>query len=284
MSRPLLAAATAILLCVASAIPARADTFDACTGFVDSVPVAITSAGVWCLRQDLSTSISAGAAVSIEANNVTLDCNGFKIGGLAAGHASLAYGVAATDRSNLTVRHCHVRGFHTGIRIEGGSRHVVADNRVDQSLSFGIQVYPATASVVARNLLYRTGGGSSQSYVFGILANGRVVDNVVTGMRARRPDSGLYGIVIDGAPGVVQGNLVNGFELSAMEGGQVGLVRGITVFNSYHRLSDNHVVGPGGSGTGIQHPGWNFCLRNTAHGFATGITAGCTGRDNLPSP
>src|SRR5690606_14995164 len=77
--------AVLILAGLASVLPARAaDDYDACAGFIDSVPATITSQGVWCLRKDLSTAIASGSAITIATNNVTIDCNGFKLGGLAA--------------------------------------------------------------------------------------------------------------------------------------------------------------------------------------------------------
>ena len=65
-----------------------AESYDGCAGFISSLPVTITTQGVWCLDRDLSTSNSAGPAVTIATNNVTVDCNGFKIGGLGAGPVS----------------------------------------------------------------------------------------------------------------------------------------------------------------------------------------------------
>jgi hypothetical protein len=42
--------------------------------------------GVWCLRKDQSTANTSGSAITINTNNVTVDCNDFKIGELAAGN------------------------------------------------------------------------------------------------------------------------------------------------------------------------------------------------------
>src|SRR5262245_20959189 len=80
----------AALLLSLFVLPAvAAESYDACAGFIDTVPTTISTQGVWCLRKDLATAVSNGAAISIEANNVTIDCNGFKLGGLAAGPGSL---------------------------------------------------------------------------------------------------------------------------------------------------------------------------------------------------
>src|SRR5688500_8114044 len=87
-------------------LPAQAlaaESYQNCAGFIDTLPAVITSQGVWCLRKDLSTAMIAGAAIDIQANNVTIDCNDFKVGGLAAGAATNAYGVS-TFALNATLR------------------------------------------------------------------------------------------------------------------------------------------------------------------------------------
>ncbi len=78
----------------------RVETYNTCAGFIDSLP-----ATMWCLRKDLTTSMTSGRAISIATNNVTIDCNDFKIGGLGAGNASTATGIYTYGRQNITVRH-----------------------------------------------------------------------------------------------------------------------------------------------------------------------------------
>src|SRR4249919_2938083 len=77
--------------------PAQAETFHTCGTVIASVPTVISTQGLFCLSHDVNTSITSGNAIAINTNNVTLDCNGYKIGGLAAGAASLARGVYADD-------------------------------------------------------------------------------------------------------------------------------------------------------------------------------------------
>src|SRR5688572_12403874 len=107
-------AALVLAATACTALPATAaESFDSCDGrFIDSLPAHISTPGVWCLRHDVSTAIGAGAAINIAANNVTLDCNGFRIGGLAAGPGSMASGVYVSGRQNASVRNCGIRGFY----------------------------------------------------------------------------------------------------------------------------------------------------------------------------
>lgn len=282
------AAVAATLLALAGlgsgAAPARAETWSTCTGFVDSVPAVITTQGVWCLRRDVSTAITSGRAIEIASNNVTLDCNGFRIGGLAAGTGSNAHGIQASNRQNLVVRNCTLRGFHTGILVSGGGGHVVADNRLDGNLVYGIQV-SALDSLVERNQVFDTGGHTASANAFGIASNGDIVGNRVSRLQAYLPNGDLHGIQARGAGTQVRGNAVSWFTALAT-GGQVKASYGIHVLGVDNvRVSDNHVSGGTVAGWGIYATlPRNFCLSNTVGGFATGkIHANCQGTGNATS-
>src|SRR5690554_5554987 len=87
---------------------ASAETTE-CT-VIDSIPAVISSQGVYCLKKHVSGALASGAAISVNTNNVTIDCNEFKIGNLAAGPATQATGISASGRNNVTVRNCGIRG------------------------------------------------------------------------------------------------------------------------------------------------------------------------------
>ena len=99
----LLLAAAAAMLPPASAL--AAESYDNCTGFIDSLPATVSTQGTWCLRANLSTAMASGDAIAVAANNVTLDCNDFKIGGLAAG----AYVLRAVGEGVVVSRRVAVR-------------------------------------------------------------------------------------------------------------------------------------------------------------------------------
>ena len=105
------------------ASPAKAGmSYDNCTNFVASLPATISTQGTWCFNKDLATAITSGAAITIATNNVTLDCNDFKLGGLAAGMATRTVGVMSSSRTNITVRNCAIRGFYKGIQLNDKAR------------------------------------------------------------------------------------------------------------------------------------------------------------------
>jgi parallel beta-helix repeat protein len=253
-----------------------AEGYDNCNRFIDSVPMIIETQGVWCLRHDLATANASGNAIEIRTNNVTIDCNDFKLGGLAAGSASQARGIYASSRQNITVRRCNVRGFLYGIYMDGGAGHLIEDNRLDNNLYAGIKVLGAH-NRIWRNAVFDTGGykngTATSSYSYGINAEGDIVDNVVDGVSATGTSANPYGIVAYGVGGLVTGNRIGGLQ---PYGG--GTAYGILSGSGRQRVAGNHVVGAlAGSialnGYGIFGLYNTFCTGNTvpAPGFATAI-------------
>jgi len=255
----------AVLLLSFFVLPAvAAESYDACAGFIDAVPATISTQGVWCMRKDLATAVSNGAAISIETNNVTIDCNGFKLGGLAAGPGSLAAGVYALDRLNATVRRCNLRGFHTGVRLVGqGGGHLVEDNRVDQSLRVGIRV-DGDGNLVQRNRVFDTGtAGESVSAIQG---EADVLDNVVDGVVGED----LIGIYAAGDGNEVRHNRIRKLAPTSS-------VNGISTNGKQISIVDNRIImgamGGAPSSTAIisAGDGQSFCRDNLAAGFQVGL-------------
>ncbi|HEY0662084.1 MAG TPA: right-handed parallel beta-helix repeat-containing protein [Lysobacter sp.] len=274
------AGALALALLLGSFGIARAETYHTCAGFIDSLPATITTQGVWCLRKDLSTAMTSGSAITIATNNVTIDCNGFKVGGLAAGDTSGAAGIRATNRYNATVRHCGVRGFFRGVFLEGGAGHLVEDNRLDQNLAYGI-VVTGDNNRVQRNRVYDTGGYPNYSSATGISAHADVIDNTVEGVYGTAATTYPIGIAIYGTGREARGNLVR--VLSANGAGQA---RGIGVAGNGITVVGNRLLAEvATTGWGIEGGGAStFCIGNSAVNFATAFS-GCEHQaDNLPAP
>jgi hypothetical protein len=286
---------TALLLlagALAAPTPARAETFNTCAGFITAVPAVITTQGVWCMNKDLATAITSGNAITINTNNVTIDCNDFKLGGLAAGDGSRAIGIYALNRQNATVRHCNVRGFFTGISLGGipfeqtGGGHLVEDNRLDNNLYIGIGV-EGDNNRVRRNAVYDTGGATGEATGYGIFASANLVDNIVSGVFADAADGTLYGIQSIAMGAEVRGNTVSGFDKTARQGGAINQARGIAVGGAFSRLSGNQIVGDRSdigdpvSGNGIYATALVYCIDNTVGGFATNIDPNCRSSENV---
>jgi hypothetical protein len=180
-----LAASLLVLLAlVLGATPARAETVN-CTP-VTALPAVITVQGIHCFTGDLTTAITSGNAIDIQTNNVVLDLNGFKLGGLAAGIGTLTRGIHASDRQNLTIKNGTIRGFLIGIALEdsGASQgHVVEDIRADQNTFTGIDVR-GSGTIVRNNQVVATGGTT----FFGVNANALGILVLGTGPRVLNND------------------------------------------------------------------------------------------------
>ncbi len=257
-----------LLLAPVSRSVHAAQSYDNCNNFIDTVPATISTQGVWCLRKDLSTSIGTGAAITINANNVTIDCNDFKLGGLAAGPSSIAVGISALNRQNATIRHCNVRGFKAGILLNDGAGHLVEDNRLDNNLAFGIYIL-GEHNLVQRNRVFDTGGNAAAKNTFGIYAQAAIIDNVVDGVFADVGGGFIAGISASGTGARVSGNTVAGLAPTATNGIAVSNVVGINVGQGPMTIVGNSIFGPGTVGIWGWTAAVSFCSDNTVYAFTT---------------
>jgi hypothetical protein len=272
-----------VLTCIALAtgawlalpLPAQAaESYDNCTGFVSSLPATISTQGTWCLNKDLATSATSGDVITIATNNVTIDCNHFKIGGLGAGPGTTANGIRAATRLNATIRNCNIRGFYRGVYFTAGGGHLVEDSSFDGNTLYSIYI-TSPGSTVRNNLVVDTGGSTATPGVaYGIrVQNGvDVIGNTVNGVAPTGADANAYGIYTSSnGNGSVNGNRVRGLASAG-----TGAPFGIYTFSSGRSITrDNDVQGPGPGvvgGIGIRCTD-NFATArdNVVAGFATGI-------------
>ncbi|QSX77427.1 right-handed parallel beta-helix repeat-containing protein [Agrilutibacter solisilvae] len=273
----------ALLGLLAMAVPFQgraAESYDNCAGFIDSLPAAINTEGVWCLRKDVSTAIAAGAAITVATNNVTLDCNDFKLGGLSAGTATAARGVQAEGRQNIRVRNCNIRGFHTGIDLDGGG-HLVEDNNLNANTYMGLRV-SGDGSIVRRNAILDTGGSTLPGFQgtaigVGTVENVDIVDNTVDGVLAASDATGAKtgtGIRTESnLAGSLIGNRVRGVQ-AAGTGSHAGIRN---IGSGRVAIVDNLLSGSAeANGVGITcASSQGTAVRNVANGYPAGIQ-GCT--------
>jgi parallel beta-helix repeat protein len=280
MTRPILYTSlivTAALLIGTPRAAHAAQSYDNCTGFITSLPTVITTQGTWCLKSDLVTGITGGNAIIVNTNNVTIDCNDFKVGDLAAGAGTSAHGIDATDRLNVTVRRCNIRGFLFGIYFSGasGGGHVIEDNRFDGNTYSGLYVR-GDGSVVRRNRVVNTGGSTVQSDTTALWTSGSVdvLNNTVSDAVAGSGNTNAFGIYMSNdLNGRIIGNGVRGVVRSG-----TGIAYGIFNTSSDRiTLRDNDVVGDSSTGsTGLLCFTANGHAKdNVINGFATGINS-CT--------
>lgn len=266
-----------LCLPLAMTAPARAaEGFDGCDGhYIDTLPATITTQGTWCLRHDLNTAIVSGPAIDIQTNNVTLDCNDFKLGGLAAGDGSVATGIYAADRQNIRVTHCNVRGFYRGIWLRGETRgHQIDGNRLEANLYGGIIVTGYDNTVVG-NAVFDTGGSTKSNAPIAIDAGGDVIDNTIAGVwvNASYAVGNVIGIRIFATGTLARGNRITGLVRNG-----TGYAQGINAIGSNNSVRDNVIGAPlaatNGAGIGGNGSSSTFCGGNTITNFAVAV-GGC---------
>ena len=195
--------------------PAHAETTN-CTA-ITVLPAVITSQGVYCLTGNLATSMTVGNAIEIQANNVTIDLNGFKLGGLGAGDGTQANGIYAFQRKNITIKNGIVRGFFQGILLDdssfntiNSSGHVVKHILADKNTFIGIDV-AGLGNTVSHNTVVDTGSSTATTFARGIRVRGagtQVTDNAVSATTATGTGTAM-GILLDRADySLVQNNTV----------------------------------------------------------------------------
>ena len=207
----------------------KAETIN-CTA-ITSLPYTITTQGVYCLTSDLSTGMTSGNAIEIATNNVVIDLNGHKLGGLAAGPGTYAWGISAQQRKNITIRNGTVRGVYKGISLQDpyfpyttSQGHLIEDIRSDMNTAIGIEVYGLN-NIIRNNQVVNT-GGATQAYpgTTGIAVYGpgaRVLNNDV--IETKGQSIPAFGIFLQYAPGaVIEGNRVGDSSLELQN--SIGIV------------------------------------------------------------
>lgn len=257
--------------------PARsAQSYDNCTGTIEAFPAVISTQGTWCLKSNLTTSMTSGTAITIAGNNITLDCNDFKIGGLAAGVATNAVGIYAFERLNPTIRNCGIRGFRDAIWINGEVSFgaLIEDNRFDNNTRTALYV-SGGGHVIRRNRLVDTGGrpGASFTNAMQLFAEqSTVTDNVIAGVFNTSESGDVTGIAAFGNANEVARNYITGLVVD-----ETGSPFGISTAGATgNAIQDNRVLNPVElASTGVAAGAGNFCGGNLVAGFAAAVSASC---------
>jgi hypothetical protein len=173
---------------------------DACNPIV-TVPITLATPGLYCLSVSLTTTIDAGAAITIGADGVTLDLKGLALRDLTSG--TQAYGVWASGRKNVTVRNGTLRGFFSAVSLEQAGPY---------SSPQGLLVTGVKAVESSHEGIRIEGQGN------------RIQGNQVTGTHASGVDADAFGIVAVGPAPRIFGNLV-----SSTEGAGAGAAYGISI-------------------------------------------------------
>ncbi len=264
------------------ATPAKAETTE-CT-VIDSIPFTITVQGIYCQKGNLSSSLTSGDMITVATNNVTIDMNGFKLGGLGAGAGTTANGIVAINRRNITIRNGSIRGFRRGIFLEGGPAnsfgHLLEDLRLDGNRVIGARV-EGTGNIIRNNLVVNTGPSDISTSAFGLfinLSNDSVVEgNVISSVSESLAAEGII---------VQSSSLIEVRNNTILRTKDATDNRGITISGSTDlAIIGNRILNPAGTGTvgilGSSSSGIN-CIDNIIAGYTTPVSGCDFESGNLP--
>lgn len=225
---------------------------------ITTVPATIDASGKYCLANDFTINSATAKAITINANDVTLDCQGHMLKNLATSNNGTSAGIFLNSRNNVTIQHCRViGGFQNGIDVIQnqtiGNRNYyvqIQDNYIAGPYWHGIRAQ-GSAIEVTNNKIYDI-GGQLNTYAIGIRVAGSaaagsfklhiVRDNTVVGTNSSY--SAAYGIFSDGSIGSAFTD--NGVAGTSAGSGKIGV--GMYVIGQHNRVSDNHVTGVGAPG------------------------------------
>ena len=224
------------------------------------IPKTISSSGSYYLTEDVNIS-AAGIAITVDANDVTIDLAGFVL----SGPDLSSYGIYMNGRSNVEIRNGTVRDFLYGIFEvnASGQDHRVIDVRALSNGRYGI--YLAGSGHLVKDCTASDNGDSATVDVYGIYTGS---GSTVTGSMVRNNGTsadgfGVYGIytgsgcTVSGNTSYDNGNSATGSLVVGISVGSGSTVTGNTV----------HSNGISATGTvfGIQLGPYNLVDQNTAY-------------------
>ena len=260
-----------------------AESISQCTGTIETLPTVIRSRGTWCLRRDLTTAITEGFVVFIDADNVVLDCKGHRIASRVSNRNAETYGVVAADRNNVTVQNCRVDGFRFGILLQDGTGLEASDNHLSRNTLVGIFVV-GDNSMIKDNVVFDTGGRDNATGIEG-LGNVDIIGNLISGVKpvatSFNPQPSAVGIASLYDNPTIAGNRVRGL----VKVGEHSLVIAINAAGvNRANIHDNDVTAAPDGRYGI------FCsdartvaVHNIINGFETPVF-GCAAPENTTNP
>lgn len=215
------------------------------------LPAIIAEPGVYCLTDNLSTGITTGNAITLEADNITIDLNGWTLDGSTAGTETVANGIYGYQLNNITIRNGTIQGFHYGVYLDvetvtySASRGNLIE-RIRASANTGVAFFTkGMGNIIRHNHIVNTGNSTiSTNYsAIGIGSFGtncQVLYNTINNTTAS--GSGIAEAIYmrNANSAIVEGNQVSGLYSGALDMYGIHLVsshgvivRGNSITESY---------------------------------------------------
>ncbi len=268
---------------------------------ISIVPFVISSPGTYTLTSDIYYNSTGGTAISIAADNVTIDFNGYALINLASAPNMTATAIASLDHANITVHGGLIRGFSYGMNLDDSTvgsatygGHHIHDMVIANGTFRGLDI-EGPGNVIEDNAIVRLGPTTlhNNAFVMGIEApgpNGLIQNNIVTELYT----NGLgetVGIAVstNGVGTQVLNNIVNNSDIGAFRsfgiwvGGDSDVVVGDNQITNYtHAIGWSSVpIGTFYGNTANGAEGIPFFVNNLTAVDGGGNTAFFTDNDDI---
>ncbi len=242
---------------------------------ITALPFTITTQGIYCLKQNLNLSLATGNAITVNAGNVAIDFNGWRVNNQAAVNTSV--GVFAQDRKNISLRDGFIRGFHRGIyiaqTIAGSSEgHLVTGMKIAETNFVGI-IMQGDKSVVSGNRILQVGPQTSATGIeLSFCRDCNASDNVISNVTGN--GTSAQGIFISSSSRVIstRNTIFSIDDATSASGIRLN-------FSSAVVLAENEMLnaaGVGHAGVLDVNASTNVsCLDNDLGGFGAAPLTGC---------
>lgn len=259
---------------------------------ISSLPFTITASGMYHLTGNLTQPNTYTNAIEVDANNVTIDLNGFTISG--AGGDGRKSGITILDNSNIEIRNGAITNFGypdgNGVYADSSSNNIKVENvRVVNNGMYGLSLWGKGNSVincvatgnnsgiVAHNAVIKNNVASNNTYIGISSGNSTVTNNTAS-------ENGWNGIN-NADNGSVVGNTTN-------NNGRVGILAHSSTIqsntaksngtNGIHGHNSNIIdnTSSGNAGIGIISNG-GLIRNNVVQGNAVGIEASTEGYTSI---
>jgi hypothetical protein len=140
---------------------------------IDSCQELNTPGATYMLTQDIES--DQDTCFHIIANDVTLDCNGYRVTNIGAAF----FGVSTyPDHYGATIQNCHFSNFWvSAIGIEGSQQTSIRNNKIDNLAidSFGISIFDAENTTITGNTIVSDYAGITDMNGVGTVIDGNAV-------------------------------------------------------------------------------------------------------------
>ncbi|MGC8651964.1 MAG: NosD domain-containing protein [Candidatus Micrarchaeia archaeon] len=234
-SRRLLLTAIAIIIVIAAAvvvtkIPYVTSTTTAPTTTIESINVSlitkcttIKAPGSYYLKNDINTSISSGACIAVDANNVNIVCNGNKLTGSGpyTNVPPYTYGIEAAGRDNITISGCYIKDFSYGVYLKDVSFASIVNSNISKNYMNNVYIGNTTHSRILDSYLSYSAGTTGSIYVSNNSYENSIDNNTMLYNR-------YYGVYIGSGGNSYTHNYINGTPYSFYCRGAYGLANSST--------------------------------------------------------